>query len=114
MVPAGTPGFTVEPAYDKLGWHVSDTHGLSFEDCRVPADNLLGEPGQGFRQFLKTLDDGRIAISALAVGLRPGLPRAGHRLRARPASPSAGRSASTRASPSRSPTSPSWSRPLGC
>jgi len=69
MVPAGTPGLTVEPAYRKLGWHVSDTHGLTFEDCRVPAGNLLGEQGEGFRQFLKTLDDGRIAISALAVGL---------------------------------------------
>ncbi len=68
MVPAGTPGFIVEPAYHKLGWHVSDTHGLTFEGCRVPADHLLGEPGQGFKQFLKTLDDGRIAISALAVG----------------------------------------------
>ena len=69
MVPAGTPGFTVEPAYDKLGWHASDTHGLSFDGCRVPAGNLLGEQGSGFKQFLKTLDDGRIAISALAVGL---------------------------------------------
>src|SRR6476469_3242053 len=68
MVPSGTPGFIVEPAYHKLGWHVSDTHGLTFESARVPVDNLLGEPGQGFRQFLKTLDDGRIAISALAVG----------------------------------------------
>jgi short/branched chain acyl-CoA dehydrogenase len=68
MVPAGTPGFIVEPAYHKLGWHVSDTHGLTFDGCRVPADHLLGEPGQGFKQFLKTLDDGRIAISALAVG----------------------------------------------
>jgi alkylation response protein AidB-like acyl-CoA dehydrogenase len=68
MVPAGTTGFVVEPAYHKLGWHVSDTHGLTFEDCRVPADHLLGEEGEGFKQFLKTLDDGRIAISALAVG----------------------------------------------
>jgi short-chain 2-methylacyl-CoA dehydrogenase len=68
MVPAGTPGFVVEPAYHKLGWHVSDTHGLTFEGCRVPADHLLGEEGEGFKQFLKTLDDGRIAISALAVG----------------------------------------------
>ncbi len=68
LVPAGTPGMTVEPAYRKLGWHVSDTHGLSFQDCRVPVGNLLGEQGQGFKQFLKTLDDGRIAISALALG----------------------------------------------
>jgi short-chain 2-methylacyl-CoA dehydrogenase len=69
IVPSGTPGFTVAPAYDKLGWHISDTHGLTFDDCRVPAANLLGTRGQGFRQFLAVLDDGRIAISALAVGL---------------------------------------------
>jgi short/branched chain acyl-CoA dehydrogenase len=69
MIPSGTPGFTVEPAYDKLGWHASDTHGLSFDDCRVPASNLLGNEGDGFKQFLKTLDDGRIAISALALGM---------------------------------------------
>ena len=69
LVPAGTPGFTVEPAYRKLGWHASDTHGLSFSTCRVPAANLLGQRGRGFSQFLATLDDGRIAISALAVGL---------------------------------------------
>jgi short/branched chain acyl-CoA dehydrogenase len=69
LVPSGTPGFTVEPAYDKLGWHISDTHGLTFDDCRVPAANLLGERGRGFSQFLAVLDDGRIAISALAVGL---------------------------------------------
>ncbi len=68
MVPAGTPGLVVEPAYRKLGWHVSDTHGLTFQDCRVPVTNLLGTEGEGFKQFLKTLDDGRIAISALAVG----------------------------------------------
>ncbi len=69
MIPAGTPGFEVAPAYDKLGWNISDTHGLNFADCRVPQNNLLGERGQGFQQFLKTLDDGRIAISALALGL---------------------------------------------
>ncbi len=69
MVPSGTPGFVVEPAYDKLGWHISDTHGLGFSDCRVSEDNLLGARGKGFAQFLAVLDDGRIAISALAVGL---------------------------------------------
>jgi short/branched chain acyl-CoA dehydrogenase len=68
VVPAGTPGFTAEPAYDKLGWHISDTHPLTFEDCRVPADHLLGERGRGFAQFLAILDDGRVAIAALAVG----------------------------------------------
>ncbi|MBK7721380.1 MAG: acyl-CoA dehydrogenase family protein [Austwickia sp.] len=69
MVPNGTPGFTVEPQYNKLGWHCSDTHGLTFENCKVPEGNLLGERGKGFAQFLKTLDDGRIAISALACGM---------------------------------------------
>jgi len=69
LVPAGTPGFTVDPPYRKLGWHASDTHGLSFSGCRVPEDHLLGARGRGFSQFLATLDDGRIAISALAVGL---------------------------------------------
>ncbi|GAA2754902.1 acyl-CoA dehydrogenase family protein [Actinopolymorpha rutila] len=72
IVPAGTPGFTVEPAYRKLGWHASDTHPLSFDNCRVPADHLLGERGSGFRQFLATLDEGRIAIAALATGLAQG------------------------------------------
>ncbi|MGI8887827.1 MAG: acyl-CoA dehydrogenase family protein [Nocardioidaceae bacterium] len=68
IVPSGTRGFVVEPAYDKLGWHASDTHPLSFEDARVPESNLLGERGRGFAQFLATLDDGRVAIAALAVG----------------------------------------------
>jgi short-chain 2-methylacyl-CoA dehydrogenase len=68
IVPAGTPGFTAEPAYDKLGWHASDTHPLSFDDVRVPEANLLGERGRGFAQFLAILDDGRVAIAALAVG----------------------------------------------
>lgn len=69
IVPAGTPGFEVEPAYEKMGWHASDTHGLRFDDCRVPEDHLLGTRGQGFRQFMSILDDGRIAIAALAVGV---------------------------------------------
>ena len=68
LVPAGTPGLTVEPAYHKLGWHASDTHGLSLSDCRIDNDQLLGTPGDGFRNFLQILDDGRIAISALALG----------------------------------------------
>ncbi len=69
IVPSGTPGFIVEPGYRKMGWRASDTHGLTFEDCRVPAENLLGDRGKGFHQFLSTLDDGRIAIGALAVGV---------------------------------------------
>ena len=68
IVPSGTPGFDVEPAYDKLGWHASDTHGLTFTDCRVPEANLVGDRGRGYSQFLATLDDGRVAIAALAVG----------------------------------------------
>ena len=68
IVPSGTPGFTAEKAYDKLGWHASDTHPLSFADCRVPEANLLGQRGRGYAQFLATLDDGRVAIAALAVG----------------------------------------------
>jgi len=69
LVPAGTPGFEVQPAYDKLGWRISDTHGLVFDNCQVPQSNLVGQRGSGFGQFLAILDDGRIAISALAVGL---------------------------------------------
>jgi len=72
IVPAGTPGFTVEPAYRKMGWRASDTHGLLFDDVRVPADHLLGERGRGFHQFLETLDEGRIAVAAMAVGLAQG------------------------------------------
>ena len=67
-IPSGTPGFVVGPGYDKLGWHISDTHPLTFDGVRVPADHLLGERGRGYAQFLATLDDGRIAIAALAVG----------------------------------------------
>src|SRR5699024_11402934 len=65
---SGTAGFTVDPAYRKLGWHSSDTHPLSFAGCRVPEDHLLGGRGEGFGQFLSTLDDGRVAIAALALG----------------------------------------------
>jgi short-chain 2-methylacyl-CoA dehydrogenase len=72
IVPSGTPGFEVGPSYRKMGWRHSDTHELSFDDCRVPRSNLLGGRGDGFRNFLKILDDGRIAIAALAVGLAQG------------------------------------------
>jgi short/branched chain acyl-CoA dehydrogenase len=72
IVPAGTPGFTVAKKYSKVGWNASDTHELSFTDCRVPAANLLGQRGRGFAQFMQTLDEGRIAIAALATGLAQG------------------------------------------
>ena len=69
VVPSGTPGMIIQPPYRKLGWHASDTHGITFADCAVPDDHLLGVEGAGFKQFLAILDDGRIAIAALAVGL---------------------------------------------
>ena len=69
IIPSNTEGLIVEPSYRKMGWHASDTHGLIFQDCRVPKANILGKPGRGFAQFLSTLDDGRVAIAALAVGL---------------------------------------------
>jgi alkylation response protein AidB-like acyl-CoA dehydrogenase len=72
IVPTDTPGFEVGKHYRKLGWRASDTHELAFNDVRVPEANLLGERGKGFAQFLETLDDGRIAIGALAVGLCQG------------------------------------------
>jgi alkylation response protein AidB-like acyl-CoA dehydrogenase len=72
IVPADTPGFEVGPSYRKLGWRASDTHELSFTDCHVPQENLLGLRGEGYAQFLRTLDDGRIAIASLALGLAEG------------------------------------------
>ena len=72
IVPVDTPGFTVAPPYRKVGWHASDTRELSFADVRVPVANTLGERGAGLRQFLAILDDGRIAIAALAVGMIQG------------------------------------------
>ena len=69
IVPAGTPGMEVLAPYRKMGWHASDTHGLVFTDCRVPAANLLGERGRGIAQFLAVLDEGRVALAAMALGL---------------------------------------------
>ncbi|WGW11019.1 acyl-CoA dehydrogenase family protein [Saxibacter everestensis] len=72
LVPTSTPGFTAEPAYNKVGWHSSDTHPLSFDNVRVPEANLLGERGRGYANFLRILDEGRIAVGALAVGAAQG------------------------------------------
>jgi len=72
IIPNGTPGFEIGKSYQKMGWHHSDTHELAFNDCRVPEENLLGARGEGFKNFLRILDDGRIAIAALAVGLAQG------------------------------------------
>ena len=72
VIEVPTPGFTVEPAYNKVGWNASDTHPLSFTDVRVPEENLLGERGRGYANFLQILDEGRIAIAALATGAAQG------------------------------------------
>ena len=72
IVPSGTPGFEVAPKYSKVGWNCSDTHELSFSDVRVPAENLVGVRGRGYAQFLSILDEGRVAIAALSVGLAQG------------------------------------------
>ncbi len=72
LVPVPAPGFTVEPAYRKVGWHASDTHPLTLQDVRVPEENLLGARGRGYANFLQILDEGRIAISALATGAAQG------------------------------------------
>ncbi|MFR9755648.1 acyl-CoA dehydrogenase family protein [Streptomyces sp. TR06-5] len=72
LVPSGTPGFTVAAPYSKVGWNASDTRELSFSDVRVPGENLVGEEGRGYAQFLRILDEGRIAIAALATGLAQG------------------------------------------
>ncbi|BAU32953.1 acyl-CoA dehydrogenase family protein [Microcella alkaliphila] len=72
IVPTGTPGFTVHPAYDKVGWHTSDTHPLTFDNVRVPEANLLGERGRGYANFLEYLDEGRVAFAALATGAAQG------------------------------------------
>jgi alkylation response protein AidB-like acyl-CoA dehydrogenase len=72
IVPSSTPGLSVSKKYSKVGWNASDTREVAFVDCRVPAANLLGERGRGYSQFLSILDEGRIAVSALATGLAQG------------------------------------------
>jgi hypothetical protein len=72
IVPSGTPGFRAEKPYNKVGWNASDTHPLSFREARVPEENLLGERGRGYANFLSILDEGRIAIAALATGAAQG------------------------------------------
>ena len=72
IVPNGTPGYEPGEPYRKMGWNASDTRPLAFEDCRVPEENLVGPLGQGFKQFLQTLDGGRIGVSAMGVGLAQG------------------------------------------
>ncbi len=72
LVPNGTPGYEQGEPYRKMGWNASDTRPLSFADCRVPEENLLGPRGQGFKQFLHVLDIGRIGVAAMGVGLAQG------------------------------------------
>jgi short-chain 2-methylacyl-CoA dehydrogenase len=72
LVPNGTPGYTQGEPYRKMGWNASDTRPLSFDDCRVPEENLLGPRGAGFKQFLRVLDIGRIGVAAMGVGLAQG------------------------------------------
>lgn len=72
LIPAGTPGLRVSQKYSKVGWSCSDTRELFFDDVRVPAANLIGERGRGYQQFLSILDEGRVAIAALATGLAQG------------------------------------------
>jgi short-chain 2-methylacyl-CoA dehydrogenase len=72
IVPNGQAGFALGQRYSKVGWCASDTRELIFTDCRVPRENLLGEPGRGYAQFLRILDEGRVAIAALATGLAQG------------------------------------------
>ena len=113
IVPKGTPGYTVEAAYRKMGWNASDTRPLAFDDARVPEENLLGPRGKGFQQFLQTLDGGRIGVSAMGVGLAQGaLDEALAYAKERRAfgQPI---SSSRRSRPS-SPTSPPRSRPRAC
>ena len=113
LVPNGTPGYEIGEPYRKMGWNASDTRPLSFEDCRVPEASLVGPRGMGFKQFLQTLDGGRIGVAAMGVGLAQGaldeaLAYAKERVAfGRPI-------ASYQAIQASSPTSPRRSRPRGC
>ena len=113
VVANGTPGYEQGEPYRKMGWNASDTRPLTFTDCRVPEENLLGDRGEGFRQFLHVLDIGRIGVAAMGVGLAQGALD-----RRSPTPRSARRSASRSPSSRRSrPSSPTWrprSRPPGC
>ena len=113
IVPNGTPGYEPGEPYRKMGWNASDTRPLTFDDCRVPEENLLGPRGEGFKQFLHILDGGRIGVAAMGVGLAQGaldeaLAYAKERRR------SASRSPSSRRSRRSSPTSRPRSRPRAC
>jgi short-chain 2-methylacyl-CoA dehydrogenase len=72
IIPNGTSGYEISAPMEKMGWHASDTRELSFHDCAVPEENLVGPRGQGFNQFLEILDGGRISVAAMAVGLAQG------------------------------------------
>ena len=106
IVPAGTAGLTVMPPYRKMGWHASDTHGLAFSSCRVPEENLLGERGRGFAQFLAILDDGRVrSRRSRSASCRP----ASSTLSRTPRAAAFGKPiGSNQASRSHAPTSRSW------
>ena len=107
VVPAGTPGSVVEPPYRKLGWHASDTHGLTLDDCRVPADNLLGHAGAGVPQLPRRSSTTAGSRSRRSRSVARGRASSTRSSTPSSATPSAGRSAASRASPSSSPTSPS-------
>ena len=71
-MPVDSQGFVPQKPYHKMGWHASDTRELAYQDCRVPEDALLGPRGAGARQFMQTLDGGRVGVGAMGVGLAQG------------------------------------------
>ncbi len=114
IVPNGTPGYEQGEPYRKMGWNASDTRPLTFSDCRVPEENLLGPRGAGFKQFLHILDIGRIGVAAMGVGLAQGALDEALALRHASAGPSASRSRSSRRSRASSPTCRPRSRRRAC